>query len=58
MSFSSRATLIAAIVLSTTALTGAQQGNAAIEAETLQHFQALLKIDTSSPPGNETKAVD
>jgi acetylornithine deacetylase/succinyl-diaminopimelate desuccinylase-like protein len=36
----------------------AQPGNAAIEAETLQHFQALLRIDTSSPPGNETRAVD
>jgi len=35
-----------------------QQGNAAIEAETMQHFQALLRIDTSSPPGNETRAVE
>ncbi|HYP06368.1 MAG TPA: M20/M25/M40 family metallo-hydrolase [Bryobacteraceae bacterium] len=25
-----------------------------VEAETLEHFTALLKIDTSSPPGNET----
>ena len=42
-----------------TALAGAQQSTtAAIEAETLQHFQALLRIDTSSPPGNETKAVE
>ncbi|MGE0040345.1 MAG: M20/M25/M40 family metallo-hydrolase [Vicinamibacterales bacterium] len=31
---------------------------AAIEAETLEHFQALLKLDTSNPPGNETLAVD
>ncbi len=30
----------------------------AIEAETIQHFQALLRIDTSSPPGNETRAVE
>lgn len=29
----------------------------AIEAETLQHFTALLKLDTSSPPGNETLAA-
>jgi len=29
----------------------------AIEAETLRHFQALVKIDTSNPPGNETRAV-
>jgi acetylornithine deacetylase/succinyl-diaminopimelate desuccinylase-like protein len=34
------------------------QSNAAIEAETIQHFQALLRIDTSSPPGNETRAVE
>lgn len=32
--------------------------SAAIEAETLQHFQALLKADTQSPPGNETRAVE
>jgi hypothetical protein len=25
-----------------------------VEAETLDHFTALLKIDSSSPPGNET----
>jgi len=29
-----------------------------LEAETLQHFQALLKFDTSNPPGNERLAVD
>jgi acetylornithine deacetylase/succinyl-diaminopimelate desuccinylase-like protein len=36
----------------------AQQQSAAIEAETMQHFQALLRLDTSSPPGNETRAVE
>jgi acetylornithine deacetylase/succinyl-diaminopimelate desuccinylase-like protein len=30
----------------------------AIERETLEHFQALLRIDTSNPPGNETRAVE
>ncbi|HZR24220.1 MAG TPA: M20/M25/M40 family metallo-hydrolase [Vicinamibacterales bacterium] len=30
----------------------------ALEPETLRHFQALVKIDTTSPPGNETRAVD
>jgi acetylornithine deacetylase/succinyl-diaminopimelate desuccinylase-like protein len=30
----------------------------AVEAETLQHFQALVRIDTSNPPGNETRAVE
>jgi acetylornithine deacetylase/succinyl-diaminopimelate desuccinylase-like protein len=30
----------------------------AVETETLQHFQALVRIDTSNPPGNETRAVE
>ena len=30
----------------------------AIDAETLRHFQALLKFDTSDPPGNEQAAAD
>jgi acetylornithine deacetylase/succinyl-diaminopimelate desuccinylase-like protein len=29
-----------------------------VEAETLQHFRALVQLDTSNPPGNETRAVD
>jgi acetylornithine deacetylase/succinyl-diaminopimelate desuccinylase-like protein len=29
-----------------------------LEQETLEHFQALLRIDTSNPPGNETAAVE
>jgi acetylornithine deacetylase/succinyl-diaminopimelate desuccinylase-like protein len=29
-----------------------------VEREALAHFSALLGIDTSSPPGNETSAVD
>jgi acetylornithine deacetylase/succinyl-diaminopimelate desuccinylase-like protein len=33
-------------------------GDARLEAETLQHFQALLKLDTSNPPGNEVLAVE
>ena len=28
------------------------------KSEILRHFRALLQIDTSNPPGNETKAVD
>jgi acetylornithine deacetylase/succinyl-diaminopimelate desuccinylase-like protein len=35
-----------------------QWNAAAIEAETMQHFQALLRLDTSSPPGNEIRAVE
>ncbi len=30
----------------------------AVEAETLQHFKALVRLDTSNPPGNETRAVE
>jgi acetylornithine deacetylase/succinyl-diaminopimelate desuccinylase-like protein len=29
-----------------------------LEAETMQHFQALLRLDTSNPPGNEKLAAD
>lgn len=29
-----------------------------IEAETLRHFQALVRFDTSDPPGNEKPAAD
>lgn len=30
----------------------------AIDAEALRHFQALLRLDTSNPPGNEVLVVD
>src|SRR5258705_10341404 len=30
----------------------------AANAELLRHFQALVRIDTQDPPGNETKAVE
>jgi acetylornithine deacetylase/succinyl-diaminopimelate desuccinylase-like protein len=30
----------------------------AIEDETMRHFQALIKIDTSDPPGQEKGAAD
>jgi acetylornithine deacetylase/succinyl-diaminopimelate desuccinylase-like protein len=29
----------------------------AVEEETLRHYQALLRLDTSNPPGNETRAA-
>src|SRR5258705_11780317 len=28
------------------------------EAETLRHYRSLVQIDSSNPPGNETKVVD
>ena len=33
-------------------------GNPAVEEETMRHFQALLRFDTSDPPGAEKPAVD
>src|SRR5262245_38469210 len=30
----------------------------AVQAETMRHFQALVQLDTSNPPGNETVAVE
>ncbi|MFM2125072.1 MAG: hypothetical protein RL328_1523 [Acidobacteriota bacterium] len=29
-----------------------------VDEEAMRHFQALVQIDTSDPPGNETRAVD
>ena len=29
-----------------------------VNEETLRHFQALIQLDTTDPPGNETKAVE
>ena len=31
---------------------------AVVEAETMRHFQALVRMDTQSPPGNEKPAAD
>ena len=55
-----RLTLVALAILGAAALPHAQSGpgTAAFDAETLKHFQALLRQDTSSPPGNEIRAVD
>ena len=42
----------------TALMRGQTAGTAAVEAETLKHFQALVQADTSSPPGNEIRAVE
>jgi hypothetical protein len=57
-----------AVVLLLSAGTSAQQHSPAIagatpdwgqvEEETLRHFQALIRFDTSDPPGNEKPAAD
>jgi hypothetical protein len=52
-------TLSLAILLSFNAI--AQAGSVDFEkqkAEILDHYQAQIRIDTSSPPGNEIKAVE
>jgi acetylornithine deacetylase/succinyl-diaminopimelate desuccinylase-like protein len=52
---------LAALLGFTTVCAGAQpaaNSAAAIEAETLRHFQALVRMDTQSPPGNEKPAAD
>jgi acetylornithine deacetylase/succinyl-diaminopimelate desuccinylase-like protein len=52
--------LVLATLLSTTALAQAPRTPdwRALENETMQHFQALLRLDTSNPPGNEKLATD
>jgi acetylornithine deacetylase/succinyl-diaminopimelate desuccinylase-like protein len=49
---------LAAIVCVTPSSAQTRWDTAAIESETMQHFQALLRLDTSSPPGNEIRAVE
>jgi hypothetical protein len=34
------------------------QDNTRFEADTLKHFQALVRLNTSNPPGNEMIAAD
>ncbi len=53
-----RLALVALAVLVSALSVSLAAQSSAFEAETLQHFQALLRIDTQSPPGNESKAVE
>jgi len=52
--------VVALLVGLTTVCASAQQApsDEAFEAETLRHFQALVRMDTQSPPGNEKPAAD
>ena len=50
------ATLAAAPLAS--AQSARQPNWADVERETLQHFQAILRIDTRNPPGRETRAAE
>ena len=52
-------TLIAWLVMTTAVLAAEYPVDwDGVRAETLEHFVALLKIDTTNPPGNETKAAE
>ena len=53
-------TVISLAILAGIASVGhAQQPNwAALQEETLRHFQAILRLDTSNPPGNERRVAD
>jgi acetylornithine deacetylase/succinyl-diaminopimelate desuccinylase-like protein len=50
--------LLLSILFASTSVAAAEPDWAAIEAETLQHFQALVRIDTSDPPGRELEAAE
>jgi acetylornithine deacetylase/succinyl-diaminopimelate desuccinylase-like protein len=49
---------IAAVSMPTLAQTSAAPEWAALQRETLQHFQALVRFDTQDPPGREQEAAD
>ena len=57
---SKRRQLIALLLGLTTVSASAQQRSesSATDAEALRHFQALVRLDTQSPPGNEKPAAD
>jgi acetylornithine deacetylase/succinyl-diaminopimelate desuccinylase-like protein len=49
------------LVLACADLRGQAQGRAraeSVEDEALRHFQAILRLDTQNPPGNEVRVVD
>ena len=53
--------LLCGLLLLATTASGQQQAQpdwSAVEAETLRHFQALVRFDTTDPPGNEKPAAD
>src|SRR5687768_17778543 len=50
--------VLAALAVLAPGVSAQMKPTPALEAETMQHFQALLRLDTSSPPGNEIRAVE
>jgi acetylornithine deacetylase/succinyl-diaminopimelate desuccinylase-like protein len=49
---------LAALAAATRAQSLAQPDWTAVQAETLAHFQSLVRLDTADPPGNEKPAAD
>jgi len=58
MRFSRPLIVILSLVLVLSAFSQETDKAKALENETMQHFQALLRFDTSDPPGNEKPAAD
>lgn len=50
--------LVLALLTGTVAAQSSQPNWAQLEAETMRHFQAILRLDTSNPPGNEGIVVE
>jgi acetylornithine deacetylase/succinyl-diaminopimelate desuccinylase-like protein len=50
--------LAAALSVNLLAQSGSNIDWASVERETMEHFQAVLRIDTSDPPGNERPAAE
>lgn len=46
------------LLIAVATLSGAEPDWKAVEAETMRHFQAILRMDTQNPPGRETQVVD
>ena len=52
------AALAAALAVGSANAQPAAPGRTALDAETLRHYQSLVRMDTSDPPGNERPAAD
>ena len=50
--------IVSLAVVTTTARTPQSPDLAKLDEETLRHFQALVRMDTADPPGNEQPAVE
>lgn len=58
MSFTRSSLLILFLLAVPTAFAQTPPDWAKLEEETMRHFQAILRLDTSNPPGNEKLVVD